>query len=179
MEAHRWRRRSCRSPAGAMTTKNGRRRAGKRAAGMGIASRGSYPTSSSSVWCSQCTSSGWRVAQSSAGIAWPFLEHGDAGFYPPSQASDKGQEDERRTTASRVRWNARPATPIWLTYCRFIRSRVGGRVQKQENRFLMVTSSSGLGILPCAFIKLREKSLIESKTMTTPKKRVEESPAEA
>jgi HEPN domain-containing protein len=43
----------------------------------------------------------------------------------------------------------------------------------------MVTSSSGLGILPCAFIELREKSLIESKTMTTPKKRVEESPAEA
>jgi len=44
---------------------------------------------------------------------------------------------------------------------------------------LIVTFSSGLGILPCAFIELREKSLIESKTMTTPKKRVEESPAEA
>src|SRR5215831_11804030 len=83
-----------------MTTKNGRRRLGKRVAGVGSSSRGSYPTSSSSAWCSQCTSSGWRVAQSSEGIAWPFLARGDAGSYPPCKASDKGQEDRSRTTDS-------------------------------------------------------------------------------
>src|SRR5215471_5736418 len=99
-----------------MTTKNGRRRSGKRVVGVGIASRGSYPTSSSSAWCSQCTSSGWRVAQSSAGIAWPFLEHGAAGSYPPSTASDKGQEDESRTTDSGIRWNDRPETTWYPTY---------------------------------------------------------------
>src|SRR5215470_13905844 len=113
MEAHRWHRRSCRSTEGAMTTKNGRRRAGKRAAGVGIASRGAYATSSSSAWGGQCTSLGERVAQSSAGIAWPFLAHGEAGSYPPRKASDKGQEDESRTTDSGVRWNERPET-TWL-----------------------------------------------------------------
>src|SRR5215469_6146044 len=94
-------------------TPSGRRRSGKRATGVGSASRGSYPTSSSSAWCSQCTSSGWRVAQSSEGIAWPFLEHGDAGSYLPSKAFDKGQEDRSRTTDSGVRWNERPET-TWL-----------------------------------------------------------------
>src|SRR5215467_10130354 len=116
MEAHRWHRRSCRSTEGAMTTKNGRRRAGKRAAGVGIASRGAYATSSSSAWGSQCTSLGERVAQSSAGIAWPFLAHGEAGSYPPRKASDKGQEDESRTTDSGVRWNERPET-TWFPTC--------------------------------------------------------------
>ena len=40
--------------------------------GVGSASLGTYPTSSSSAWCSQCTSSGWRVAQSFEGIMLPF-----------------------------------------------------------------------------------------------------------
>src|SRR5215831_10619225 len=116
MEAHRWRHRSCRSTEGSMTTKNGKRRSGKRATGVGISSRGSYPTSSSSAWYSQCTSSGWRVAQSSEGIAWPFLEHGDAGSYLPRKAFDKGQEDRSRTTDSGVRWNERPET-TWYPTC--------------------------------------------------------------
>src|SRR5882672_11608920 len=55
-----------------MATKNGRRRTGKTTAGVRISSMGTYPTSSSSAWCSQCTSSGWRVIQSLEGIVLPF-----------------------------------------------------------------------------------------------------------
>src|SRR5215467_12267892 len=100
MEVHWWRSCPCHATPGAITTKNGSKRSGKTTAGVGRASMGAYPTSSSSAWCSQCTSSGWRVAQSSEGIAWPFLEHGDAGSYLPSKAFDKGQEDRSRTTDS-------------------------------------------------------------------------------
>jgi hypothetical protein len=56
---------------------------------------GAYPTSSSSAWCSQCTSSGWRVAQSSAGISLPFSGTWRCGLLPARIASGKRQRVQK------------------------------------------------------------------------------------
>ena len=90
------------------------------------------------------TSSGWRVAQSSEGIAWPFLARGDAGSYPPSKASGKGQEDESRAIDSGVGYAGTKAHKLSV-YIDLNHRGIGDMAEASEHLFRLAEVYRGEG----------------------------------